>query len=262
MKEQVRIFKIGGKVIDDEQELTAFLQDFAAIKGYKILVHGGGKVATHMAGKMGVATQMIEGRRVTTKEMLDVVLMVYGGLVNKKIVARLQSLGCHATGLTGADMNCIEADKRPAQPVDYGFVGDIRQVNAIAFRNLLQQDITPVLAPLTHDRQGQLLNTNADTIAAAIAVALAADFSADLYFCFEKAGVLTDIEDEASLLERLDERAYQNFKAEGVIADGMVPKLDNAFHTLRQGASRVCIMHHSQVKNIDKQNFKATTLCL
>lgn len=262
MKEQVSIFKIGGKVIDHEQELTSFLQDFAAVKGPKMLVHGGGKVATHMAERMGVATQMIEGRRVTTGEMLDVVLMVYGGLVNKKVVARLQSLGCNATGLTGADMNSIIAEKRPAQPVDYGFVGDIRQINHSVFTNLLQQNITPVLAPLTHDRQGQLLNTNADTIAAATAVALAAYFSAGLYFCFEKAGVLTDIEDEASLLERLDERTYQNLKAEGIIADGMVPKLDNAFHTLQQGVSHVCIMHHSQVKNIDKQNFKATTLCL
>lgn len=262
MKEPVKIFKIGGKVIDHAEELPAFLKDFAAVPGPKILVHGGGKIATQMAEQMGVATQMIEGRRVTTQEMLDVVLMVYGGLVNKKMVAQLQALGCNAVGLTGADMNCMVATQRPTHPVDYGFAGDIQHINSVVFSSLLHQNITPVLAPLTHDQQGQLLNTNADTIAATTAVALAPAFSVALYYCFEKTGVLTDIQDESSLIEQLSFDHYQALKKKGIIADGMVPKLDNAFHTMQQGVAQVCIMHHSQVKNIQNQQLKATTLCI
>lgn len=262
MKEKLKVFKIGGNVIDNEQELSLFLEDFAAVSGHKILVHGGGKIATQMASRMGVATQMVEGRRVTTQEMLDVVLMVYGGLVNKKIVAKLQALGCDALGLTGADMNCMVASKRPVQTIDYGFAGDMQYVNSNVFYRLLQQNITPILAPLTHDQKGQLLNTNADTIAAATAVALTDNFFVSLFFCFEKAGVLTDIQRESSLIELLNFNTYLELKEEGIIADGMVPKLDNAFQTMQQGVDQVCIMHHSQVKNIEKQEFKATTLNL
>lgn len=262
MKETVKIFKIGGKVIDSEQELSSFLQDFAAVSGHKVLVHGGGKIATQMAERMGVATHMIGGRRVTTQEMLDVVLMVYGGLVNKKIVAKLQALGCDAVGLTGADMNCMVASKRSAHPIDYGFAGDIQYINSNVFSRLLHQNITPILAPLTHDQGGQLLNTNADTIAATTAVALAAAFSVALYFCFEKTGVLTDVQDDTSLVELLSFKTYQELKEKGVIADGMIPKLDNAFHTMQQGVAQVCIMQYSQVKHIEKQQLKATTLCL
>lgn len=262
MKESVKIFKIGGKVIDNAQELSSFLKDFAAVHGPKILVHGGGKIATQMAERMGVDTHMIEGRRVTTQEMLDIVLMVYGGLVNKKIVAQLQALGCDAVGLTGADMNCMVASKRPSHPIDYGYAGDIQHINSSVFSSLLQQNIMPILAPLTHDQHGQLLNTNADTIAATAAVALSSEFSVALYFCFEKTGVLTDIQDEASFIEQLSFDTYQEFKKEGIIADGMVPKLDNAFHTMQQGVAQVCIMHYSQVKYIEKQQLKATTLCL
>lgn len=262
MKKTVRIFKIGGKVIDHAQELATFLDDFSALPDPKILIHGGGRIATQMAERLGIVTEMIEGRRVTTQEMLDVVLMVYGGLVNKKIVAHLQSSSCNAVGLTGADMNCLEADKRPAEPVDYGFAGDVRQVNAFVFEQLLQQGVTPVLAPLTHNKKGLLLNTNADTIAASVAVALAQAYSVELFYCFEKPGVMTDIQDDASLLEVLNQSTYRQLKEEGVIADGMVPKLDNAFHTLQQGVSRVFIMHHRQVNHIEKQYFKGTTLCL
>lgn len=259
--ETLHIFKIGGKVIDDDQELATFLKSFAAVKGHKMLVHGGGKIATDVAERLGIKTQMVEGRRVTNQATLEVVAMVYGGLVNKKIVAQLQGLGCNAIGLSGADMNCITASKRPVEPVDYGYVGDIQHVDSSALAGLLQQNITPVLVPLTHDGQGQLLNTNADAIASAAAVALAQLFDVRLYYCFEKPGVLTDIEDDTSLIETLTYDEYQRLKAQGVIADGMIPKLDNAFRTMQQGVSQVCIMHHSQVNNIE-QRLIATTLCL
>ncbi len=262
MKKPIKIVKIGGNVIDDDKTLAGFLDDFAALEGLKILIHGGGKIATKLAAQLGVSTQMIGGRRVTTREMMDVVLMVYGGLVNKKIVAQLQARSCNAVGLTGADLNCMLATKRPPEPIDYGYAGDIQQINVAAFEGLLQQKSTPVLAPLTHDMQGQLLNTNADTIAATTAVALAELYQVSLFYCFEKAGVLTNLEDETSLIERLDFPAYQQLKEEGIIADGMIPKLDNAFHTLRQGVTSVCILHHSQIKNIEKQHCKATNLCL
>lgn len=271
MKETLHVFKIGGKVIDDDQELASFLKSFAAVghhsgdssaKGHKMLIHGGGKIATDVAERLGIKTQMIEGRRVTSQAMLEVVAMVYGGLVNKKIVARLQASGCNAVGLTGADMNCITASKRPVEPVDYGYVGDIQHVEPGVLAGLLQQDITPILAPMTHDGQGQLLNTNADAIASAAAVALAQSFDVKLYYCFEKPGVLTNIDDDASLIETLTYDKYQSLKQQGVIADGMIPKLDNAFYTMQQGVSQVCIMHHSQINHIEQQHLTATTLCL
>ncbi len=262
MKQGLKVFKIGGKVIDQPASLDAFLGDLSAIAGAKILVHGGGKTATQMAGRLGVATQMIEGRRVTTPEMLEVVLMVYGGLVSKKIVAGLQALGCDAIGLTGADMNCISAERRPAGAVDYGLVGDIQKVNASVFARLLAQQVLPVLAPLTHDRQGQLLNTNADTIAAAVATALSATYAVDLYFCFEQPGVMADLAQPGSLIPSLDEDTYLAMKKEGSIAAGMVPKLDNAFGALQQGVDRVYIIHYTETKHIDNQHFKATNLCI
>ncbi len=261
MKETLHIFKVGGKVIDDDQELEAFLRSFAVVKSNKVLVHGGGKIATEIAERLGIKTQMVEGRRVTNQAMLEVVAMVYGGLVNKKMVAQLQGLGCNAIGLSGADMNYITATKRPTDPVDYGYVGDVQHVDSQALAGLLQQNITPILAPLTHDGKGQLLNTNADAIASAVAIALSEQFAVNLYYCFEKPGVLTDIEDDASLIENLTYDAYQSLKQQGVIANGMIPKLDNAFHTLQQGVSQVYIMHHQQIEHI-QQHLTATTLCL
>ncbi len=249
-------------MIDQPASLDIFLRDLSAIAGDKILVHGGGKTATQVAERLGVATQMIEGRRVTTPGMLDVVLMVYGGLVNKKIVAGLQALGCNAVGLTGADMNSILTSRRPAGAVDYGLVGDIRQVNATVFKRLLEQQVLPVLAPLTHDGKGQLLNTNADTIAAAVAAALAATYAVDLYFCFEQPGVMADLAQPDSLLTSLDHDTYLAMKKEGSIAAGMVPKLDNAFSARQQGVDRVYIMHYSDIKHIENQYFKATNLCI
>lgn len=262
MKAPLHICKVGGKVIDDDRELTHFLKNFARISGHKVLVHGGGNIATQVADRLGIKTQMIEGRRVTNQAMLEVVAMVYGGLVSKKIVARLQAMSCNAVGLSGADMNCITAHQRPTEPVDYGYVGDIRYVNATVLTGLLEQQITPILAPLTHDGQGQLMNTNADAIAAAIAVALVQDFDVRLYYCFEKPGVLTDVADDASLIESMNFAEYQRLKGQGVVADGMIPKLDNAFDTLQQGVSQVCIMHHRQVNFIESERLTATTLCL
>ena len=262
MKPTVNIVKIGGKVIEDTKTLQHFLADFSRIKGPKILVHGGGRTATELAAKLGIASQMIEGRRITDRPTLEIVTMVYGGLVNKNIVAALQAAGCNALGLTGADMNCILAEKRNPVPVDYGFVGDIVAVNAIAFSQLLQQGITPVLAPLTHNKNGQLLNTNADTIAAQVAVALSKSFEVTLSYCFEKKGVLNNVNDDDSVIDLINETDFVQMKVAGSIADGMIPKLDNAFATLRAGVEKVQIMHHTAVQHMGTSAFTGTTLCL
>lgn len=262
MKPIVNIVKIGGKVIEDTETLQQFLKDFSKIKGPKILVHGGGRTATEMATKLGIASKMVEGRRITDMPTLEVVTMVYGGLVNKNMVAALQALGCNALGLTGADMNCILAEKREPIPIDYGYVGDIVAVNAIAFTQLLKQGVTPVLAPLTHNKNGQLLNTNADTIAAQVAVALSKSFEVALSYCFEKKGVLHDIQDENSVIEKIYETDFEQMKDSGSIADGMIPKLDNAFATLNAGVEKVHIMHHSAVSHLGTSTFTGTTLCI
>ncbi len=262
MKPSVNIIKIGGKVIEEPETLQSFLADFSQLKGPKILVHGGGRTATDLAAKLGITSQMVEGRRITDAATLEVVTMVYGGLVNKNIVAILQSLGCNALGLTGADLNCILAEKRKATPIDYGFVGDVVAVNAIAFMHLLEQGITPVLAPLTHNKSGQLLNTNADTIAARVAIALGKSFDVALSYCFEKRGVLENVNDDDSVISLISENDFAEMKADGSIADGMIPKLDNAFATLNAGVEKVNIMHHSSVKNLGTSAFTGTTLCL
>ena len=258
----MNIIKIGGKVIEEPETLQGFLTDFSQLKGPKILVHGGGRTATELAAKLGIASQMVEGRRITDAATLEVVTMVYGGLVNKNIVAALQSLGCNALGLTGADLNCILAEKRKVTPIDYGFVGDVVAVNAIAFVRLLEQGITPVLTPLTHDKTGQLLNTNADTIAARVAIALGKSFDVALGYCFEKKGVLKNVNDDDSVIELIREEEFAEMKANGSIADGMIPKLDNAFATLNAGVEKVYIMHHAAVKNLGTSAFTGTTLCL
>jgi len=241
MNFQLTIVKVGGQVIEEPDSLNALLTDFSKIAGYKMLIHGGGRTATDLAKKLGVESKMVNGRRITDEETLKIVTMVYAGLVNKQMVAQLQSLLVDAVGLTGADMNIILARKRPVTDVDYGFVGDIKQVNARILADLLNQGYTPVLAPLTHDGEGNLLNTNADTIAAETARALAYDFNVRLIYCFEKKGVLMNENDESSVIPILDSELYQQYKDAGIIKDGMIPKLDNAFRALAAGVKEVII---------------------
>ena len=248
-KSQLTLVKIGGNVISDENKLNDFLNDFAKIKGRKVLVHGGGKLATEMAEKLGIASKMVDGRRITDKASLDIITMVYGGLINKKIVAHLQKNGCNALGLSGADINCIEATKRPIKAVDYGYVGDIEQLNHDAFGFLLEKGITPVLCPITHDGGGQLLNTNADTIAAEVAISLSKLYKTTLFYCFEKNGVLKDINDKESLISHIDKKSYKALIEKGIIKDGMLPKLHNCFHALEKGVSKVCLGNEKMIVN-------------
>jgi acetylglutamate kinase len=237
----VYVIKIGGNIIDDEEALSSFLSSFAAIKGKKILVHGGGKLATQLAGKLGVAQQMVDGRRITDAETLKIVTMVYAGYINKNIVAQLQSLGCNAIGLTGADGNLIAAHKREHASMDYGFVGDIDTVNIGLLQNLLEAGTTIVTAPITHDTKGRLLNTNADTIAQELATALGKVYAVQLIYSFEKKGVLLDVNDENSAIPEINASCYATLKSEQKIFAGMIPKLDNAFSALQAGVKKVII---------------------
>ncbi len=238
---KLSVVKIGGGVIEDTKKLSAFLKDFTLLSEPKILVHGGGKKASAVSKAMGISPKMIDGRRITDQTALEIVLMVYGGLTNKQIVAHLQAEGCNAIGLSGADGNTILAERRPVQTIDFGFVGDIKIVNTQAIHQLLTQGLTPVFCALTHDGQGQLLNTNADTIAAEIATAMSKQYQTNLLYCFEKQGVLLDVSDENSLLEALNYERYLELRKEGIIADGMLPKLSNAFQALERGVSEVRI---------------------
>lgn len=235
------IVKIGGNVIDDPDTLNGFLDDFAGLSEAKLLVHGGGKIAGEVAAALGVETRMVAGRRITSAAMLRVVTMVYGGLVNKQLVSGLQARDCNALGLSGADGNLIAARKRPAGEIDYGFAGDIEQVNAPVLLGLLEGGFVPVLAPLTHDRRGGLLNTNADTIAGAVAGAMSAFYRTTLLFCFEKPGVMRSGKTGAEVIPVLDLGRYQELKRSGDISGGMIPKLDNAFRALQDGVGEVRI---------------------
>jgi acetylglutamate kinase len=239
--ERLTLIKVGGKIVEGEDTLRLLLRDFAAIQGYKVLVHGGGRSATQLAARLGVESKMVNGRRVTDAETLRIVTMVYGGLVNKQIVAGLQALDVNALGLTGADMNVIRSDKRPVKEVDYGYVGDVKKVNADVLVSLIRRDIVPVLAPLTHDKQGNMLNTNADTIAGETAKALAPYFDVSLIFCFEKKGVLRDETDDKSVISDLDRASFQEYVANGIIQGGMIPKLENAFEAIDAGVKQVII---------------------
>jgi len=261
MEESIKIFKIGGRVIEQPELLKSFLKDFASLPQPKILVHGGGRSATTLAEKMGVETKMVEGRRVTDEAMLEIVLMVYGGL-NKKITALLQSVGTNAIGLTGADMNVMKAHKRAPEPVDYGFVGDIDEVNAEGLIKLLEDGVVPVMAPLTHDGKGQMLNTNADNIAGSVARGLARHKKVELYYCFEKKGVMVDPDDDSSLIEKITPDEFVQYKADGIVVEGMIPKLENAFKTINAGVEKVCIMHYSGIHQVGGDMFEGTTLCL
>lgn len=239
--EKLTVVKVGGAILEDAISLSGFLDRFVALPGLKILVHGGGRAATSLAAKLGIESKMVEGRRITDAETLDIVTMVYGGLVNKNTVAALQARNCNAAGFTGADLNLVKARKRPVAEIDYGFVGDITAVQSGAFANLLQLGITPVVAPLTHDGNGQFLNTNADTMASAIAIAMSTLYEVTLIFCFEKPGVLLNADDDTSVIPQLSAGLYQSLKEQKIIHSGMIPKLDNSFAALQQGVKQVII---------------------
>ena len=245
MKEKLTLIKVGGKIVEEEATLNQLLSDFSAIEGYKVLVHGGGRSATKLAAQLGIESKMVNGRRITDAETLKVVTMVYGGLVNKNIVAGLQAKGMNAMGFTGADMNVIRSVKRPVKDVDYGFVGDVIAVNGNHIRMLLDNGLTPVIAPITFSEEGWLLNTNADTIASETAKSLAPDVQ--LTFCFEKAGVLSNPDDESSLIARIIPESYTQLKADGIISGGMIPKIDNAFSALQEGVQTVRITHANNI---------------
>ncbi len=237
------VLKIGGNVIDNPPVLEAVLHDFAAWQSPRILVHGGGKIANKLMERLGIVPKMIDGRRITDRETLDIVTMVYAGLINKNMVATLQSHSCNAIGLTGADANVIPAHKRPVKDVDYGFVGDVDPgcISGDTLSNLVKTGLIPVMSPITHDGAGSLLNTNADTIASSVAIALAKHYKLQLVFCFEKNGVLRDPADDLSVIDFLDETLFRQYKDEGVITAGMIPKLDNAFAALHSGVAEVRI---------------------
>jgi len=239
--DRLTIVKVGGRVVDDPGMLNAMLDDFKHITGYKLLVHGGGPAATRLAARLGVETRMINGRRITDMETLEIVTMVYGGLVNKRVVAGLQARNCNALGLTGADLDLIRARKRPVEEVDYGFAGDVESVNIRELRLLLAENVIPVVAPLTHDGNGMLLNTNADTIASRLAIEFSNYFKVLLFFCFEKKGVLSDPQDENSILAELSESMFAEYQVSGIISSGMIPKLTNGFYAIRNGVSEVLI---------------------
>lgn len=244
------IIKIGGNIIDDEKKLSSFLKDFAAVEGNKILVHGGGKLATKMAEQMNVPQQVIDGRRITDAETLKIVTMVYAGYINKNIVAKLQMNNCNAIGLCGADGDAILAHKRKHPVMNYGFVGDVDSINTDLIRSLLEKNLTPVFAPITHDQQGQLLNTNADTIAQELAKGLSNDFNVHLIYSFEKAGVLLDANEDTTVIPVINPSSYKKLKAEEKIFAGMIPKLDNAFTALNSGVKKVIIGKAENLKEL------------
>lgn len=242
MKEKLTIVKVGGAIVEDETQLTQLLKDFSAIEGKKVLVHGGGRRATQVAASLGIESKMVNGRRITDADMLNVVTMVYGGLVNKNLVARLQANGVNALGLTGADMDIIRSHKRPLKDgIDFGFVGDVDQANGTVLYQLIKSGITPVMAPLTHDGQGNILNTNADTIASETAKALAPYYDVTLIFSFEKKGVLRNPDDDDSVIPVITHTDFMKYKADGTISGGMLPKIENAFSAINSGVTQVII---------------------
>lgn len=258
MKEHLTIIKVGGKIVENSESLNALLKDFAAVEGKKLLVHGGGRSATQMAARLGVETKMVDGRRITDEAMLKVVTMVYGGLVNKRIVAGLQALDVDAVGLTGADMNIVLSDKRKVSAVDYGWVGDVKRVNAEAVATLIESGCCPVVAPLTHDGCGHMLNTNADTMVGEMAKAMAAHYDVTLMFCFEKPGVLADENDDSSLIPTITPAVLDDLKRRGVVSGGMIPKLDNAIACVSAGVESVVITQADRIAD----PYAGTKICL
>lgn len=249
MKHPLTVIKVGGKIVEEKSSLETLLDGFASVSGSKILVHGGGRTATSMAARLGIETRMIDGRRVTDRQMLEVVTMVYGGLVNKQIVAALCGRGVRAVGLTGADMGIIRSHRRPvtAAGVDYGFVGDVDKVDAAAIAMLLSGGVVPVIAPLTLGAGGQILNTNADTIASSVAKAMVGLYEVSLVFCFEKRGVLLHPDDDNSVIDHIDSARYGQLKTDGAVSGGMLPKIDNAFAALKEGVKSVVITRADQI---------------
>ncbi|MBO5799234.1 MAG: acetylglutamate kinase [Paludibacteraceae bacterium] len=245
--EKLTVIKVGGKIVEEEDSLKSLLADFSAIEGKKVLVHGGGRSATAIAAQLGIESKMVNGRRITDAETLKVVTMVYAGLVNKTIVARLQALGVNALGLTGADLNYMRSDKRPVKEVDYGFVGDVKEVNSELLADLISKGVVPVLAPLTHDKQGNMLNTNADTIAGEAAKALSKHFDVTLMYCFEKKGVLMDENDDDSVIPEITRPLFDEYVENGIIQGGMIPKLENSFEAISAGVTKVVITKASEI---------------
>ena len=258
MKEKLRIVKIGGNVINDKKQLHSFLKDFSDMESLKILVHGGGKRATQLAVSLGLQTKMIGGRRVTDEANLEIVTMVYAGLLNKNIVAQLQANNCNAIGLTGADANTIKAHKRIVKDIDYGYAGDVDSIENKSIELFLKNGIVPVFSAITHDKRGQLLNTNADTIASELAKGLAGNFEVELIYCFEKKGVLMDIDDNESVIVDIDKKKYEQLKADQIIAEGMLPKLENCFESLENGVKKVIIGRPELISNNSMQHTSLT----
>lgn len=258
-KPKLHIVKIGGNIINDSRTLSAFLHDFSKLEGYKILVHGGGKRATELANSIGLEPKMINGRRITDEANLEIVTMVYAGLLNKNIVAELQQNNCNSLGLSGTDVNVIKAHKRIVKDIDYGFAGDIDTVNHTAINVFLQNDMTPVFCAISHDKKGQLLNTNADTIASEVAIAMSQLYDVSLVYTFEKNGVLRSIEDDNSVIENIDSISYEQLKKEGIISHGMLPKMLNCFNALERGVSEVKIANPTILNNPNQSH---TTIVL
>ncbi len=253
----LKIIKIGGNIIDDAVVLDDFLKAFSKIEGPKILVHGGGKLATKLAHQMGVKVNMIDGRRITDAATLDIITMVYAGKINKSIIAMLQAQQCNAVGFTGADGNTIESVQRPVKDINFGYVGDVQKVNTETTNLLLAGNVTPVFCAITHNTKGQLLNTNADTVASELAIGFAELYHTELYYCFEKSGVLIDVSNEDSVIEKINNNNYQDLKNQGIIADGMLPKLENCFHAIANNVQKVCIGKPEMLFN---SNSKFTTI--
>lgn len=260
----LRIVKIGGQVVEDAPALGAFLRDFAGLDGHNILVHGGGKWVTEMSARLGIPVNMVQGRRITDAASLEVVKMMLAGVANKNIVSILQSLGCNAIGLTGADGGTIQAARRPPRNgIDYGLVGDVTRVDAGSIQRLLEGGFLPVFTALTHDGSGQLLNTNADTIASSLAVGMATMYETRLYYCFEKQGVLLDLGDEQSIVHHIDRGVYRKLHGEGRLQGGILPKIDNAFAALEAGVSQVWIGMASEMKAVASgDRYCGTTITL
>ena len=250
------VIKVGGKIVEEEATLNRLLDDFTTIEGHKVLVHGGGRSATKIAAQLGIESKMVNGRRITDSETLKVVTMVYGGLVNKNVVAGLQARGVNALGLTGADMNVMRSVKRPVKEVDYGFVGDVEKVDASLLSDLIYKGVVPVMAPLTHDGKGHMLNTNADTIAGETAKALATLFDVTLVFCFEKKGVLRDENDDDSVIPLITPAEFKQYVADGIIQGGMIPKLENSFAAIDAGVSEVIITLASAISGEEGTRIK------
>lgn len=247
--QKLNVIKVGGQIVEEPETLADLLSRFAGMEGLKVLVHGGGRSATKIAAQLGIESQMVGGRRITDAETLKVVTMVYGGLVNKNIVAKLQALGVNALGLTGADLGYMTSDKRPVKDIDYGFVGDVKKVDSTVIAKLIADGVVPVLAPLTHDGKGNMLNTNADTIAAEAAKALSSHFDVTLTYCFEKKGVLLNPDDDDSVIAEITKDDFKKYVEDGTVAGGMIPKLENAFDAISKGVSKVVITKATELGN-------------